>query len=105
MSEHNETFWKRMVAAMEFSKHKYGPIKDAYPHKVNALKSLKERLKLYEETGSGEYLVDVANFAMIEFTLPAHETFNDRTKDGGTGRKWHAGGPSTERDNYGRKVK
>ncbi len=101
MTEHNPKFWQRMMAAMQFSLYKYGKIRDAFPHKVNAIKSLKQRLELYEKTGNGDYLVDVANFAMIEFTLPAHKNFHDLPTDGGEGRKWHAGGSSTEKNNSG----
>jgi len=97
-------FHERMRQAMTVSFHKYGPVKDAYPHKVSAIASLKKRLALYEETGNADYLVDVANFAMIEFMLPAHESFHDKPTDGGEGRTWHSGGRSTERRNDGSRV-
>lgn len=98
-AETNEKFIKRMDAAMEMSLHKYGLVRDAYPHKANAIKTLKKRLKLYEKTGNADYLVDIANFAMIEFSYPAHAKFNDTPTAGGEGRVWHAGGPATERPN------
>ncbi len=98
-TETNEKFIRRMDAAMEMSLHKYGKVRDAYPHKVNAIKNLKTRLKKYEETGNADYLVDIANFAMIEFSYPAHPEFNDAPTDGGEGRVWHAGGPPTIRPN------
>lgn len=71
-SEFSETFVEAMRARMGMSFHKYGPVRDAYPHKVNALESLRKRLERYEETGNTEWLTDVANFAMIEFMLPSH---------------------------------
>ena len=100
-SEFNSRFIDLMRASMAVSFHKYGAIRDAYPHKVNAIASLKHRLKLYEETGNADYLVDVANFAMIEFTLPSHAAFHHSPTDGGEGRKWHAGGAACERKNDG----
>lgn len=100
-SEFSPQFVARMQRSMGVSFHKYGAVKDAYPHKVNAVKSLRHRLQLYEETGNADYLVDVANFAMIEFMCPAHPDFHDKPTDGGEGRKWHAGGPRTERSNKG----
>lgn len=100
-SEFSQTFWVRMKMAMSVSFHKYGPVKKAYPHKVNAIASLKKRLYLYEETGNADYLIDVANFAMIEFQHPAHESFHDSPKDGGEGRYWHGGGQATEANNSG----
>jgi hypothetical protein len=63
---------------MAVSFYKYGPIEDAYPHRVNAIKSLRARLAKYEMTGNTEWLMDVANFAMIEFMLPSHPTAHYR---------------------------
>ena len=100
-TEYDPRFWRRMISAMAVSFCKYGPIARAYPHKVNAIGSLKQRLKLYEETGNADYLVDIASFAMIEFIHPAHEKAHDNPTDGGEGRKWHSGGPATERRNNG----
>lgn len=68
---------------MTVSFHKYGPIKEAYPHKISALKSLQERLKKYEETGNTEWLIDAANFAMIEYMLPSHPQAHFRGTDSG----------------------
>ena len=31
----------------------------------------KKRIQAYEETGNAEFLVDMANFAMIEFMYPS----------------------------------
>jgi len=100
-SEDSPKFHERMRQAMAVSFHKYGPVKEAYPHKVNAIASMEKRLRLYKETGNADYLVDVANFAMIEFMLPAHEKFHDNPTDGGEGRSWHSGGASTEKRNNG----
>ena len=65
-------FHDLMDAAMLVSAFKYGEVGDGYPERVNALSSLGARLAAYRETGNAEYLVDVANFAMIEFMHPAH---------------------------------
>ena len=103
-SEDSPEFHKRMQQAMTVSYHKYGPVKDAYPHKVNAIASLKKRLALYEDTGNADYLVDIANFAMIEFMLPAHPENHDTPTDGGEGRYWHGGGRAHEKRNDGERV-
>lgn len=71
-SEFSESFVDGMRSRMAVSFHKYGAIKDAYPHKVNTLESLRIRLDKYMETGNTEFLIDAANFAMIEFMLPSH---------------------------------
>lgn len=103
-SEDSPKFHERMRQAMAVSYHKYGPVKEAYPHKVNAIASLEKRLRLYKETGNADYLVDVANFAMIEFMLPDHESYHDNPTDGGEGRAWHGGGPANERRNDGARL-
>lgn len=101
--EVSEEFVQGMRDRMTFSFYKYGPLRDAYPHKVNAIKSLKKRLEIYEETGNTEMLMDIANFAMIEYIAPAHENahFEALTANEGPGRKWHAGGSATHRNNQG----
>ena len=71
------------------------------PHKVDAIASLKKRLRLYKQTGNADYLVDVENFAMIEFMHPAHDEFHDKPTDGGEGRSWQSGGRANERRNDG----
>jgi hypothetical protein len=40
---------------------------------VNAIENLEDRLQKYKETGNTEFLVDVANMAMIEFMFPQHK--------------------------------
>lgn len=61
-----------MVNRMAVSFHKYGAVADAYPSKVDAVESLRQRLQKYEETGNTEWLIDAANFAMVEFIRPSH---------------------------------
>ena len=80
-SEVNETFLQGMINRMMISFYKYGPVKDAYPHKVNALKSLLLRLEEYKKTGNTEFLMDAANFAMIEFMYPSHPDAYFRATD------------------------
>jgi hypothetical protein len=71
-TEFSESFVKGMKDRMIVSYFKYGPVKNAYPDKVNAMDSLQQRLKKYNETGNTEFLIDAANFAMIEFMYPSH---------------------------------
>ena len=98
-SEINQKFRDRKDQALTVSYYKYGAIKDAYPHKVSAIKTLEKRLRLYKKTGNADYLVDISNFAEIEFTFPAHPEFHDSPKDGGEGRYWQGGGTTSERPN------
>lgn len=80
-SEFSETFIQGMRDRMQVSYHKYGPVADAYPGKVSALESLQARLDKYMSTGNTEFLMDAANFAMIEFMLPSHPSAHFRPTD------------------------
>lgn len=72
-TQYSEHFLKGMIARMEMSYFKYGDVADAYPHKIDALASLEQRLKKYQDTGNTEFLIDAANFCMIEFMFPRRE--------------------------------
>lgn len=72
-TEYSERFDKLRKNAMETSYHKYGPLKANYEKYkcLDALANLETRLNEYKKTGNTEFLVDVANFAMIEFMYPS----------------------------------
>lgn len=82
-TEFSADFVEKMRSRMEMSYFKYGAVRDAYPHKVNALECLRARLERYEATGNTEWLVDAANFAMIEFMCPSHKRAHFRATDSG----------------------
>jgi len=90
-SEWSQHFLQYMINRMAMSFSTYGLVREAYPDKVDALKSLRIRLQKYEQTGNKEYLVDVANFAMIEFMHPGHTNAHFEAVDSNVspGRKWH----------------
>lgn len=71
-TEYSERFDNLRKAAMEVSYYKYGPLRDNYKtnKSMDSIANLKKRLEAYEDTGNTEFLVDVANFAMIEFMYP-----------------------------------
>lgn len=74
-------FVQGMFDRMAVSFHKYGDIRLAYPADVDAIESLRQRLGRYEEDGNLEWLMDVSNFAMIEFMLPRHPQAHYRPTD------------------------
>lgn len=80
-SEVSTEFLRGMASRMALSFEKYGAVKDAYPDKVDALASLETRLRKYRETGNTEYLMDVANFAMIEYMRPRHQQAHFKAED------------------------
>src|SRR5687767_10779862 len=92
-SEFSEQFVSGMKDRMVVSFYKYGPISAGFPDKVNAITSLTDRLRKYAETGNTEFLMDAANFAMIEFMHPAHPNafFEGTDSDQSPGRRSRRG--------------
>ncbi len=107
-SEFAPDFIQKMYDRMAVSFFKYGKVKEAYPAKVDAVKSLIQRLvkycgferideairRLKEDTtftkkipsggdGNTEWLVDAGNFAMIEYLCPAHVNAHFEGTDAG----------------------
>ncbi len=100
-TEFNEDFIEGMRSRMVVSYYKYGPIADGYPANVNAITSLTDRLREYAKTGNTEFLIDAANFAMIEFMHPAHKDahFEGTDSDQSPGRRSGKAGKIDHRDN------
>lgn len=79
----SDAFVMKMQNAIEMSHYKYGWMSQTYPELAQAYKCIRERLELYEQTHNTEYLVDVANFAMIEFKHPSFADSRYRPTDSG----------------------
>lgn len=62
-----------MKNSIEMSWYKYGFASKTYPELAKACSCIQERLNLYFQTRNKDYLVDAANFAMLEFMFPAFE--------------------------------
>lgn len=73
-TEFSEQFVQGMADRMAVSYYKYGPVMDAIG-KIDEIASLEKRLQKYKETGNTEWLIDVANFAMIEYMHRGAEAF------------------------------
>jgi len=82
-TEFSEKFISLMKNRMVVSYYKYGPLKSNARKELgfNPIKDLEKRLELYKETGNTEWLVDVANFAMMEFMYPIHGKAHFRPTD------------------------
>lgn len=81
-TEFSEDFTEKMKNRMITSYYKYGKVADNYGNQnVNAIKSLEKRIQKYKETGNTEWLVDAANFAMIEFMYSQHENAHFQATD------------------------
>ena len=64
-------FVEKMKNAIEMSFYKYGWANKTYPELAQAYKCIRQRLEEYEKTHNKEYLIDVANFALLEYLYPA----------------------------------
>lgn len=64
-SEFSQKFVQGMANRMAVSFHKYGYAADATT--IDCLASLEQRIEKYRATGNTEWLMDAANFAMMEF--------------------------------------
>lgn len=102
-------FFRGMAMRMAVSYEKYGDYREAYPEKLDAVASGLARVAKYQATGNTEYLIDAANFFMIEFMAPrkAGATFTPTDSDGSIGRvtragTTHEGANTTGRENVRR---
>ena len=100
-TEVSEQFIQGMRDRMVVSFYKYGHLAEAYPEKVDAIGSLTERLRRYAADGNTEWLMDAANFAMIEFMRPRHPQahFKGTDDDASPGRRSLQTGQLDKRDN------
>jgi hypothetical protein len=67
----NKEFTDLMLNRMVVGYAKYGPWKMNRVD-IDIWKNIEARWNKYRETGNTEFLIDLANFAMLEFTLPMH---------------------------------
>lgn len=80
-SEFSAQFVRGMAARMAVSFHKYGKVADAVPWKIDALESALRRIQKYRETKNTEWLIDAANFVMMEFMHPSIDGAHFRATD------------------------
>lgn len=64
-------FIQGMLDRMAFGYHNYGHMRRKLDRPDN-IKNIQIRLKEYKKTGNTEFLMDAANFAMMEFAVPSH---------------------------------
>lgn len=96
-SEFSPVFVQYMANRMAVSFHKYGLVADA---PIDAVASLRQRLERYLADGNTEWLVDAANFAMIEYMHPRHceAHFSATSSDESPGRTFTDGSVSAKRN-------
>jgi hypothetical protein len=77
----SQAFIQGMVDRMAVSYYKYGHVKDNFPEVMDAVAMIEDRLRMYKDTGNTEWLMDAANYAMIEFMYPRHPDAHYRPTD------------------------
>lgn len=92
-TEWSPDFIQKMQDRMVVSFCKYGPVRDGFPKKINSIDSLQQRLQKYKDTGNLEFIVDAANFCLIEFLCPSHPQafFRGTDSDESPGRTTNTG--------------
>lgn len=78
-SEVSKAFLQGMADRMAVSYYKYGKVADS--DGLDPVKNAQVRLEKYLETGNTEWLMDAANFAMIEYMRPQHKDAHFRGTD------------------------
>ena len=107
LTEFDPDFVVKMVSAMMVSYHKYGKVAQAYPLKFSATDDVRARMGKYRTSGNKHYLVDAANFAMIEAMHPgrnggAEWAGNDASDS--PGRTTASGHRLVQEDNAGNRI-
>lgn len=72
VSQVNMKFIQGMADRMAMSYHKHGDMRKAPGTVFDHMANIQKRIELYKQTGNTEWLMDAANFCMIEFTNPYH---------------------------------
>lgn len=82
-SEWSEEFETYMRNRLIMGAIRYGRIGDKNKPQYDRVKSMIKRLNQYTESGNKEYLVDVANLCLLEFTESNHPNQHFKSIDDG----------------------
>jgi hypothetical protein len=77
--QYSEQFLQGMINRVAISWHKYGPSR--LNTNVDWVASALVRIQKYQETGNSEWLIDAANYCMIETLYPRHPNAHHRATD------------------------
>lgn len=82
--EYSDRFDELRKNRIEIGFYKYGPAHNNYTSgNIQAIPSMERCVQRYKDTGNTEFLVDAANFLMLEFMFPQHEKAHFRSTDSG----------------------
>lgn len=80
-TQYSKEFLQGMIDRMLMSYPKYGHIKDSVERGMDPLAEARRRISKYRADGNTEWLIDAANYIMIEFMHPSHEDAHFRPTD------------------------
>jgi hypothetical protein len=82
-SEWSPLFEKLMRNRLLMGRFRYGKMNDPAKGNYDCVQAIARRLDLYVKTGNLEYLVDVSNFALVEFVHSRHPNKHFSSQDDG----------------------
>jgi len=82
-SQWNRDFEQLMRNRLVMGAFRYGTFAEQTAVRHDNARSMRTHLDAYTDTGNAEHLVDIANLALVEFTLPSHSHFHFRSIDDG----------------------
>lgn len=80
-TEWSTEFEEKMRHRLLMGAFRYGLFSSPDKWKYDRVAGAKKKLALYESTGNTEHLVDVANYALLEFVRPSHAEAHFRAED------------------------
>jgi hypothetical protein len=95
-SHYSVDFLQKMVNRMVTSYHKYGHSKIAVENGVDCLESAAQRVRKYRDDGNTEWLIDAANYLMMEYMHPTHDKAHFDAESRSPGRTLTSGRISTK---------
>jgi hypothetical protein len=82
-SQWNRRFERLMRNRLVMGAFRYGTFAEQGRTRYNNPDGIVRHLQAYRETGNAEHLVDIANLALVEFTLPSHQEYHWEAIDDG----------------------
>jgi len=82
-TEWSPRFERLMRDGLLLGAFRYGLLNALSKKQFNRMKDIRDRSKLYEQTGNTEYLVDMANMCLLEFEEGLHPNKHFRRTDDG----------------------
>jgi hypothetical protein len=80
-TEWSPVFEKLMRNRLLMGAFRYGRLKAKDKPKYNRVQKIKDKIEMYERTGNLEFLVDIANIALMEFEEGEHPLKHFRSTD------------------------